>query len=145
MNRFRLLMIAVLTTAAMLQAGSDPAIEKQVRQAEAEWVKAVTSGDQKGVAALAADDLIYTHSDSRTETKDEYLKSLASGQVYKSIEAQDATVRTFGNAAVYAARVRMTGTNKTGPFDNNLRVLHVWVKQGGRWQLAAHQTTRITQ
>ena len=38
---------------------------------------------------------------------------------------------------------RMTGRNDAGPFDDHLMIIHLWVKQGGTWQLAAHQTTKI--
>jgi hypothetical protein len=39
--------------------------------------------------------------------------------------------------------VRMTGKNDSGPFNDHLMMIHFWVKQGGAWKLAAHQTTKI--
>jgi hypothetical protein len=37
----------------------------------------------------------------------------------------------------------MHGTNQNGPFDDQLLMIHVWVKVNGSWQLAAHQTTKL--
>jgi hypothetical protein len=31
------------------------------------------------------------------------------------------------------------------PFNDHLKMLHVWVKQGRAWRLAAHQTTKLAQ
>jgi hypothetical protein len=37
----------------------------------------------------------------------------------------------------------MVGKTKGVPFDNQLMMMHVWVKQGKDWKLVAHQTTRL--
>jgi hypothetical protein len=37
----------------------------------------------------------------------------------------------------------MSGKNDRGRFDEHVMMMHVWVKQGGNWRLAAHQTTKI--
>jgi hypothetical protein len=37
----------------------------------------------------------------------------------------------------------MTGTNDAGPFNDHVMMMHIWVKQGAAWRLAAHQTTKI--
>jgi ketosteroid isomerase-like protein len=37
----------------------------------------------------------------------------------------------------------MVGMNKGQPFNAQMRLLHVWVKEAGKWVLVAHQTTRI--
>ncbi|MCI0424027.1 MAG: hypothetical protein L0312_33270 [Acidobacteria bacterium] len=42
-----------------------------------------------------------------------------------------------------ATKAVMTGSTKGQPFNNQLRLLHVWLKQVGKWTLVAHQTTRL--
>jgi hypothetical protein len=37
----------------------------------------------------------------------------------------------------------MKGVAATGAFESDMMMLHVWVKRGGNWQLAAHQTCRV--
>jgi hypothetical protein len=48
-----------------------------------------------------------------------------------------------GDTAVLTARMRMHGTNPSGPFDDQILMIHVWVKSNGAWQLAVHQTTKL--
>ena len=93
---------------------------------------------------MLGDQLIYAHSTGIIDSKTDYLTKLKTGaQNYTGIEHQTMTIKPYGDAAVVHAKVRMTGKNKDGPFDNQLMMMHVWAKQGGRWQLVAHQTTRL--
>ena len=62
---------------------------------------------------------------------------------YDVIDHLKLEVRIHGNAAVAHSHVRMQGKSATGPFDNKLMMIHMWVKTGGSWQLVAHQTTRL--
>jgi ketosteroid isomerase-like protein len=48
-----------------------------------------------------------------------------------------------GDTAILTARMRMHGTNQSGAFDDQLLLIHVWVKLNGSWQLAPHQTTKL--
>ncbi len=64
-------------------------------------------------------------------------------QKYDRIEHQSLTLRIYGDAAVAHSKVRMTGTSDKRTFDDRLMMMHLWVKQGGRWQLAARQTTKL--
>lgn len=119
--------------------------EDEIRQAEMAWVAAVTANDFAKVESYLAPDLIYTHSTGVIEDKAAYLKALKSGnQKYDKIAHSDLRIKSYGgDTGVVTAKVRMTGQSRGTPFDNQLLMMHVWVKQGGRWQLAAHQTTRL--
>ena len=119
--------------------------EDEVRDAEMGWVKAVQAGDYAKLDAYLAPDLVYTHSTGNIEDKAAYLKALKSGnQKYASITHSNLRIKTYGgDAGVVTAKVRMTGATKGTPFDNQLLMIHVWAKQGGKWQLVAHQTTRL--
>ncbi|MCW5977556.1 MAG: nuclear transport factor 2 family protein [Bryobacteraceae bacterium] len=120
------------------------ASDAEVQKAEKDWAAAVMAQDQRALGQILSDDLIYAHSTGVIEDKAKYLSNLKTGAAkYDRIEHQSVTARTYGDAAVAHSMVRMTGSNKDGPFDNRLMMMHVWVKQGGRWRLAAHQTTRL--
>lgn len=134
-----LLLVAALACVCLAQSATE-----EIRKAEMSWVAAVTKNDLSGLGQMLANDLVYTHSTGIVESKSEYLNKLKSGdQKYAGIEHSDLKIQNYGNAAVVTAKVRMTGATKGVPFDNQLRVIHVWVKQGGGWKLAAHQTTRL--
>ncbi len=100
--------------------------------------------DVKALAQIVTDDLIYAHSTGIIDSKQTYLAKIGEGrQVYTKVEHQKIETRLHGTAAVTHAIMRMTGTNQAGPFDDKVMMMHVWVKKGGAWMLAAHQTTRI--
>lgn len=138
--RFASLAIAlVLAAAAAFAAPAD-----DVRQAEKSWAAAVVKNDLAALDGLLSSQLIYAHSTGVIETKSEYLAKLKTGaQKYDAIEHESVKVEVHGDAAVVHAIVRMRGATKGEPFDNRLMMLHLWVKEAGRWRLAAHQTTRL--
>lgn len=124
--------------------GSSSSLEAEVAQAEADWAKAVVGQDFKALEQIYDNGLIYAHSTGSIDTKEQYLANLKTGkQKYDAIEFQKSTIRVHGDAAVSHNIVVMKGTNPAGPFDNRLMMIHTWVKSGGEWRLAAHQTTEI--
>ena len=140
MKKIWMLVVAVALSALPLCAGA----EDDVLKAEHEWAAAVTAGHFDHVAGLLDDTLIYAHSSGIIESKSEYLGKLRSGaQQYTAITHEKSTVRIHGNAAVVHTIGRMAGTNAAGPFDNRLMIMHTWVQSGGKWLLAAHQTTQL--
>jgi ketosteroid isomerase-like protein len=141
MSKQTLAIVSLLVSFGAVAAAQDT----EVKEAENAWVRAATANDQKALNILLADDLVYTHATGIVETKQEYMKAVDSFQKYKSIDLKNMRVKVYGNTAIVNARARMVGTTKGTPFDNEVLVIHVWVKQGGKWQLAAHQTTRLTQ
>jgi len=118
--------------------------EDELRGVEKNWASTVTSGNLAAIEQILGDQLIYAHSSGVIETKREYLARLRTGQQkYDRIEHQSMNVKVYGETAVVHCKVRMTGSSNAKPFDDQLMMMHVWVKQGGKWLLAAHQTTRL--
>ena len=137
----KLLALAVLALPVFAAHHEGPVVA-----AEKAWAAAVEKQDFAKLDAVLHDDLIYAHSTGVIETKGEYLGKLRKGTArYDGIEHHKTTVREHGDSAVAHSIVRMHGENSSGPFDNRLMMIHVWVKDGGAWRLAAHQTTRLTE
>ena len=140
----RNLLFAAALLLAALPSALRASMEDEVRQAEKEWAAAVTAKDFPKVDKILADGLIYAHSTGIVETKAEYLAKVRGGtQNYDAIEHSKIQIKVYGNTAVAHSHVRMAGTNAAGPFDNKLMMMHFWVKEGGAWKLAAHQTTQL--
>lgn len=140
MRTHRTLLLVALIAAGALAAGP----EDEIRNAEKQWATAVMKQDFTTLASILGEQLIYAHSTGVVDSKGEYLGKLkAGGTRYDVIEHRSLTVKVYGDAAVAHARVHMKGATREGPFDNELMMLHLWVKQGGRWRLVAHQTTRL--
>jgi ketosteroid isomerase-like protein len=137
----RTILLSLTLCLAALAASPE---EQQIRDAEKAWAAAVVAKDYAKLDALMMPDLIYAHSTGAIEDKAEYVSRLKAGkQNYKGIEATDTTVRMHGNAALTHTKVRMHGVNTDGPFDNKVMMIHMWVKDGGKWRLAGHQTTKL--
>ncbi len=132
----------------LLLAGSLTALaadaKDEILAAEKNWAKAVVALDFAELDKIYHPDLIYAHSTGIIQTKAEYMAKLKSGdQKYTDIIHHKTEVRTFGDAAVAHSIVTMKGSTKGVPFDNRLMLLHTWIKDGGRWRIAAHQTTEL--
>ncbi|MBI1358434.1 MAG: DUF4440 domain-containing protein [Acidobacteria bacterium] len=120
------------------------AAEADIVAAEKKWAAAVVARDFDALNAIYDEGLIYAHSTGAIETKAVYLGNLREGKArYDEIKHEKTTVRMHGNAAVAHSIVIMRGAAATGPFNNKLMLMHVWVKDGKAWKLAAHQTTLL--
>jgi ketosteroid isomerase-like protein len=140
----RKLTLPVICLAIAVAAQTGGSSTEELRAAEKAWVSALQNKDLKALDQLLADDLVYTHSTGIVESKAQYIAMQKSGtQVYKAVDYEDMKIRRYGDAGVVTAKVRMRGSTKGTPFDNQLQILHVWAKKDGRWQLVAHQTTRL--
>src|SRR5918992_3843401 len=96
----------IFVPAVLLAAGPEDAI----KQAERDWATGVVKKDYAVLDRVLADDLAYTHSDGRLDTKKELIDSLRSGkQTYDAAEHQSIDVRLLGkDVALVRARLRMT-------------------------------------
>jgi hypothetical protein len=103
-------------------------------------IEAMTSGDVKALGEILADDLIYTHTTARLDTKASFIEAITSGRSnYKSVERKDVEVRDLGDTAV------VTGHAKFHVGDNKFeaRFIDVYAKRNGAWQMVAWQSTRL--
>jgi len=136
--------VFVFLTVFVALAQRPAAQQEEVHKAEKSWAAAVVARDLAALEHIFHDQLIYAHSSGAVESKGEYIARLRTGaQKYDAIEFQDINLRMHGDAAIVHAHVRMKGQSNNRPFDNRLMMLHLWVKQGGSWHLAAHQTTEL--
>jgi ketosteroid isomerase-like protein len=125
-------------------AGPARANEAEVRAAQAARFAATLKGDLKALEALIADDLVYTHSSAKVETKKEFLDLLASGYYqYKAIVPSELRVRLYGDTALVNGVAEIDVVNDGAPRQLKLRFLEAWVKRSGRWQLTTWQSTRF--
>ena len=135
----------VLSGAGYGQTGN---AEQQVLQAEKDRFAAMIKGDRAALEKLLADDLTYTHSSALFESKEQFIKSVTSGNIdYVSIVPSEADwkVRVTGNTAIVngVAAVNVIDTGK----DLKIRIRYTTIhtNRGGSWQLQAWQATRLPQ
>lgn len=130
--------------ALLLASAACAETPEQAKALDREWAAATTKVDVSALNRLLADDLTYTHSTGQTQTKAEFIATVSKGEIrYHSIEVESSSARVYGNTAIVASHLRIKLT--TGGRDVNLHAsfLDVWAKKSGRWQMVAHQATRI--
>src|SRR6266851_1657036 len=102
---------------------------------------------QKDIATLnelIADDLVYTHSSARLDTKQSLIGNMQSGStVYTSVVPSDVKAQDLGDAVVLTGSCRI-GVNAGGRANSfGVRFTDVYAKRGGRWQMVTWQSTRL--
>jgi uncharacterized protein YciI len=118
--------------------------EQEIRELEARRFKAMTDQDTAALDRLLSDDLTYTHSSARVDSKAQFISSIRSGELkYLSIVPDDLKVRVYGNTAVVTGRAAIKVENHDRPTTMELRFTDTYVLQGGGWQMVAWESTRI--
>jgi hypothetical protein len=104
------------------------------------WKQAMLKKDGAALEPLLHADLLYSHSDGRTETKADILKALPN---LGSIKFGDSSVRIYGNTALVKGSMEIVNNATTPPTALNLSVLQVWLKGPKGWQLVARHSNRL--
>src|SRR3954447_2653797 len=133
----RVIAAALFLAFSFVASAAGNADEAAVRAAHEAFLKAAKAGDGGALNKLLADDLQYSHSSAKLETKQEAISALVKSK--GDFEVHSQTIHVYGNAATIRAKV--TAHNATG--DIPLSMLQVWVKNNGNWQMVERQTTRL--
>ncbi len=109
--------------------------------------KRMTAMAQKDIAtlnALLADDLVYTHSSARLDSKQSLIGAMESGAtVYTAVEPSDVKAQDLGNAVVLTGACRISVTANGRPNSFGVRFTDVYANKGGQWQMVTWQSTRL--
>lgn len=109
--------------------------------------KRMTAMGQKDVAALnelLSDDLVYTHSSARQDTKQSLLGAMESGKtVYTAVVPSEVKAQDCGDAVVLTGVARISVVSGGKPNSFGVRFTDVYANKGGRWQMVTWQSTRL--
>ena len=122
---------------------ADEVAAKQISELEARRYQAMTDGDVGTLAELFSAELVYTHSDATSDSKQSYLDKLASGYFdYSALEHPETGIVVHGDCAIVIGDMR--GALQIGGQTRvlNSRSLAVWVRENGGWALLAFQPTK---
>lgn len=105
---------------------------------------AMIAQDFDALGRLLADDLLYTHSTSATDTKSEYLAALRSGKYrYRAARREGVTVRIQGTIAIVNGRSFIDVDVDGVPKSLANVFMNVWVRTPAGWQMTAWQSTTV--
>ena len=105
---------------------------------------AMAEKDVATLSAVLADDLVYTHSSARLDTKASLIGNMQSGAtVYSSVEPSDVVAQDCGDAVVLTGVARISVTSGGKPNKFGVRFTDVCARRGGQWQMVTWQSTRL--
>jgi len=143
-QRVGLCVIAGLGTVLTTAVFADKA-EREVLQMEEARVQAMLAGNLPVLNEFLSADLTYVHSGGQLETKSEFIERLKTGHLrYRRLDREEVRARVYGETAVITGRahVEVDADGEKRAFE--IRFLDVWVRQNGRWQMVAWESTRLT-
>lgn len=107
-------------------------------------MQAMADKDIATLSAVLADDLIYTHSSARLDTKQSLIGNMQSGStVYQSVVPSDVKAQDLGDSVVLTGVARIKVTSGGKPMDFGVRFTDVYAKRGGNWQMVTWQSTKL--
>ena len=144
LRRIILVLLATSAFKGSAAAQTDPAIARVVLEREDQRFAAMVRADTGALRGLLSDDLSYTHTSGRQDTKSELLRSLASAALrYESITPEGRGVRFEGGLALVVGRSTMRAGAPGSIQTFVIRYLAVYTKRDGSWRLLAWQATRL--
>jgi len=128
------------------KAAPATSVEQELTALDREWTQAGVKGDASILERVLADDYSGTNALGKTGTKADAIADLKSGVGgLESNEADNYSVREFGDTAVMTHDGVRKGQREGKAFSERYRSLHVFVKRGGRWQAVASQNMTLPQ
>ena len=142
----KLIIISVIVFGLIGNANCQQSDEEKAVSAAVETLKkAIVDADKDLLESIAADNLVYGHSNGRVQNKAEFIAEIVSKQPndYVKVETTDQTIVITGNTAVvrhiYSAETISNGTPGQLKIGNML----IWKNQKGKWKLLARQAYRL--
>ena len=116
-------------------------IEQTILSLESSRIAAMLGRDLEALSPILADDLTYSHSSGRTDTKASFLELVRSGH-YLDVAFPRREVVLCGTAVVVRGQAQMRVHHDGAQLSYPILFLETYVLRNGRWQLLAWQATR---
>jgi ketosteroid isomerase-like protein len=141
--KFFFIFSLVCAAAVLAQTPSDESAA--VLQAEHDGCVAYLRGDTGEIASFLTDDYTLTDSKGEISTAADDIADARSGRVhYDVFENYDMTVRLYaGHTAIVTGKTKIKGNAHGKPIDIIVQFTDTFVKQSGRWRLAAGHVSRL--
>jgi len=111
---------------------------------DAKRMQAMAAKDTATLADVLADDLIYTHSSARLDTKASLIGAMESGAtVYSECTPSEVTALDCGDTVVLTGVCRIGVTSNGVKQAFTVRFTDVYARRGGAWQMVAWQSTKL--
>ena len=138
---FPVLALGLLSAVSAFAGTDEDAIAKNLEAFRA----AQAAGNTEVIASICAEELSYSHSNAKIDTKATLLNGIATANYkWTSLEYKDPTIRIVGPAAIvrfnFVGEQEFSDGKKT---PQNLHILMNWQKQGNDWKLLSRAATKL--
>ena len=111
---------------------------------DAARMRATVAKDTVTLRKVLADELVYTHSSARLDTKQSLIGNMESGAtVYTQLEPSDVKAQVFGDTVILTGAAQIGVTSNGVPMSFAVRFTDVWVRRAGEWQMVNWHSTRL--
>jgi len=125
-----------LTNNALAQTDDTAAVAAQLEKLR----QAMLTRDKAALESLMADELTYGHSDRRVMNKTEIIDAISTGKSqFSTITISDQTIRIVGDLAIVRHRFEADAVSNGKPGHPDIRIIEVWQKRPGGWQMLVRQ------
>ena len=116
---------------------------QKVIELDKQRMDAMAKKDLAALNRLISDDLVYTHSSARLDTKKTLIGNMESGgTVYTSVVPSDVKAQDLGDTVVLTGSCKISVMSQGRPNSFGVRFTDVWANKGGQWQMVTWQSTR---
>jgi ketosteroid isomerase-like protein len=136
--------VVLLSGLTLATAQPVPNAAKEVLASSDALRQAMMKRDAAALERLLHEDLTYSHSNGRLQTKAEVVQATRDKTTIEAIDFSDVNVRVYGTTALIRAKVDMRNSTDGKSTTSHLNVLHVWLKGPGGWQLVGRQATQLS-
>jgi ketosteroid isomerase-like protein len=107
-------------------------------------MQAMVAKDTATLQSLIAEDLIYTHSSARLDTRQSLLDGMVKGTtVYTACEPSEVKAQDLGDTVVLTGIAQIKVVVNGTPNAFGVRFTDVYARRGGNWQMVTWQSTRL--
>ena len=118
---------------------------EEIIELEKRRIEAMAKQDAKTLDEILADDLTFTHSSGRVDTKAEFITKATTGILnYHSLSSEDVKVRQYGDTAIVTGQgIVHVESARTGDNKYPISFIDVYVKRDDTWRMVAWQCTKL--
>jgi len=135
-------MLVMLFAATAVHAAESPG--DIVKRTDLARLEAMRKGDGPALARIFSDEIVFIHSDGRSEGKADYIKNMTAGDTaYTDLKTAEVQARQIAKDVIVLSGAQEM-KKKLGPTwsEIKIRFLSVWRNEGGTWRMVAWQSLR---
>lgn len=119
------------------EASNESQAVQEVKQANAEWARALRQRDEAALDRILADDFVLAYP-FEGDDKGQFIDDVLSGEVkVDSLESHGTTIRVSGGTGVVFGSETANWHYRGRDLSGNYRFLRIYTWKDGRWQIVA--------